>query len=152
MFFFRLFLLCVFVGLASHPASAASRVQFQAFYVSFVDSAGKQGQVPIALAIDVPSAQSGSAICSVGPRIRDTLLGALRKEVYRLDRQGKLDTAAIAQKIRPVVEGAVGQENVVGVDVSMDLPKVSAAAASGAFARLGCIGAHDQASASAAKK
>jgi len=146
----RLFVLCLAIAFGSTQALAASRVQFQVFYVSFIDTAGKQGQLPISIALDVPSQQSANAICSIGPRVRDALVVSLRKETYRLDRNGRMDTAAIAQKIRPVIEKVVGTENVLDVAVSMDPPKVSAAAASGAFARLGCIGANDQAS--AAKK
>jgi hypothetical protein len=146
----RLLVLCLTIAFGSTPALASSRVQFQVFYVSFVDTVGKQGQLPLSIALDAPSQQSANAICSVGPRVRDALVVSLRKEIYRLDRSGKMDTAGIALKIRPVIENVVGTENVLDVAVSMDPPKVSAAAASGAFARLGCIGANDQAS--AAKK
>ena len=148
----RLFVLCLAIAFGSTPALAGSRVQFQVFYVSYVDMAGKQGQLPISIALDTPSQQSANAVCSVGPRVRDALVVGLRKEIYRLDRSGKMDTAAIAQKVRPVIEKVVGTENVLDVAVSMDPPKVSAAAASGAFARLGCIGANDQASTAKEKK
>lgn len=149
---FRLVVLCIALGFAAAPASAASRVQFQVFYVPFVDTLGRHGQVPLSVALEVPTQQSASAICSVGPRVRDTLLTSLRKQTYRLDRDGRIDTGAIEERIRPVIEGAVGKDNVLDVDVSMDPPKVSAAAASGAFARLGCMSSSDQANAEKEKR
>ena len=81
-------------------------------------------------------------MCQVGPRLRDALLTHLRKETYTLDQQGKIDTLAIAENARPVIEGTVRKDNVVGVEVSMDPPKVKPAAA-GMFARMGCIGVTD---------
>jgi hypothetical protein len=143
----RFVVLCLAMALLPWPALAVSRVQFQVFYVSTVDPAGRQAQLPITVYMDVPNQQSVNSVCSVGPRVRDAVVVSLRKETYPLDRMGKLDTQRVAQQIRPALESAVGKDTVVGIIVSMEPPKVSAAAASGAFARLGCMGANEQAKA-----
>jgi len=83
--------------------------------------------------------------------LRDALLTHLRKDTYKLDAQGKLDTASIAEGARPVVEKAVNKDNVIGVAVSMDPPKINAAS-SAMFARLGCIGVVEDDDKKAAKK
>ena len=134
-------------GLAQVPQN---RVQLQVFQVKVIDNTGKQGQVPITFYIDTPNSRSAQAICSVGPRVRDALTTHLRKETYPMDRQGQLDTAGIAEKARPVIEEAVKKENVTGVVVSMDPPRVSAAG-SGMFARMGCIGVAEESERSKAK-
>ena len=130
---------------AGVPAAAAdlqNRVQLQVFQVKVVDPSGKVGQIPITFYIDTPGSRNAQAVCQVGPRLRDALLTHLRRETYSLDRQGKIDTLTIAEGARPVIEGAVKKDNVVGVEVSMDPPKVKPAAAP-MFARIGCIGVAD---------
>jgi len=139
---------------AAGPAQAQSpqnRVQLQVFQVKVIDTTGKVGQIPITVFIDTPGSRSSTAVCSVGPRLRDALLTHLRKDTYKLDAQGKLDTASIAEGARPVVEKAVNKENVIGVAVSMDPPKINAAS-SAMFARLGCIGVVEDDDKKAAKK
>jgi hypothetical protein len=143
----RLACLSVFTAVVLGPAALAAdpqnRVQLQVFQVKVVDPAGKQGQMPITVYIDTPGSRQAQAICSVGPRVRDALVTHLRKDIYVMDKAGKLDTQAIAVGARPVIENAVKKENVVGVEVSMDPPKISAAG-SGMFARMGCIGVAEE--------
>lgn len=129
-------------GLPAAAAELQNRVQLQVFQVKVIDPAGKMGQIPITVYIDTPGSRNAQAVCQVGPRLRDALLTHLRKETYTLDQQGKIDTLAIAENARPVIEGTVRKDNVVGVEVSMDPPKVKPAAA-GMFARMGCIGVTD---------
>jgi hypothetical protein len=139
---------------AAGPAQAQSqqnRVQLQVFQVKVVDTTGKMGQIPITVFVDTPGSRNATAVCSVGPRLRDALLTHLRKDIYKLDAQGKIDTASIAEGARPIVENAVKKENVIGVAVSMDPPKINAAS-SAMFARLGCIGVVEDGDRKAAKK
>lgn len=139
------------LGPAARAADLQNRVQLQVFQVKVVDPAGKQGQVPITVYIDTPSSRHAQSVCSVGPRVRDALITHLRKDVYPMDKTGKLDTVKIATGARPVIEDAVKKENVVGVEVSMEPPKISAAG-SAMFARLGCIGVAEESEKSKANK
>ncbi len=128
---------------AAEAADPQNRVQLQVFQVKVSDVKGVQGQMPVAVYIDVPNRKSSTDVCAVAPRLRDALNTYLRKETYKLDAQGNIiDMARMSQGARPVVEGAVKAENVSGVEIKQGAPQVKASAAS-MFQKSGCIGVAD---------
>jgi len=128
---------------AAEAADPQNRVQLQVFQVKVVDPKGTQGQMPVAVYIDVPNRQASTDVCAVAPRLRDALNTYLRKENYKLDAQGNIiDIKRMSQDARPIVEGAVKASNVAGVEIKQGAPQVKASAAS-MFQKSGCIGVAD---------
>lgn len=131
---------------SDHGAEAAdpqNRVQLQVFQVKVVDLKGTQGQMPVAVYIDVPNRQASTDVCAMAPRLRDALNTYLRKETYKLDAQSNIvDIKRMSQDARPIVEGAVKASNVTGVEIKQGAPQVKASAAS-MFQKSGCIGVAD---------
>lgn len=131
------------LALLAAPAVAADtqpRVQLQVVQVKAVNPAGTISEQPITVLINTTSSQASEKVCSVAPRVRDAVNQRITKESYKLDKDGKLDTAKIAADLTPGVKTAGGAENVVSVNVQMGGPHIKGAAAT-AFARTGCIGA-----------
>jgi hypothetical protein len=125
------------------PALAADtqpRVQLQVVQVKATNPAGTISEQPVTVLINTSSSQASEKVCSVAARVRDAVNQRVTKETYKLDKDGKLDTAKIAADLTPGVKAAGGPENVVSVNVQMGGPHIKGAAAT-AFARTGCIGA-----------
>ena len=128
------------------PANAAdpqNRIQLQVFQIKVVDAKGVQGQMPVGVYIDTPNRKATNDVCGIAPRLRDALNTHLRKQTYPLDAKGNLqNVGAMSTAARPVVEGAVDKDNVVGVEIKQGAPSVKASAAS-MFQKSGCIGVAD---------
>jgi hypothetical protein len=136
----RLALAFVLLATPALAADSKSRVQLQVVQVKSVSPSGSISEQPITVLINTTNSQGSEKVCSLAPRVRDAVNQRITKQTYKLDRDGKLDTAKIASDLTQPVKNAGGAENVVSVEVQMGGPHVKGAAAT-AFARTGCIGA-----------
>jgi hypothetical protein len=120
-------------------AKADERVQLQVFVVKAQRTKTKRvDKVPITVILSVKNTKHANYVCSLAPRVRDSLLADLRRRQFSRNRKGKIHMVGLDSQLKPLVTKALRWDIVRKVEVVEGIPKVSSASAA-IFSRIGCI-------------
>lgn len=136
---------CILAGMMFYApsqistASAAERVQLQAFVVDAVSRDHKRiDRVPITVTMLVKSKQRGNYVCKLAPKVIDSILVELSRKRFERGADGHLLFAGMDAHLKPIVTSALRWDIVDGIDFKEGAPRISSSSAQ-LFARTGCM-------------